>query len=144
MKTSSTSESSRFGINAGKIAWLKKEISMQHRIVRSIETELYHTHLYIISVLCKNNLLVQMYWTNFTNDLEKRLSNMCKTIRERHARKYKRLLEKQKIRRKPAPEIIPDFVVNLSSQNLSALEMNLLNKGLKYVITPSQAHYSPL
>lgn len=38
----------------------------------------------------------------------------------------------------PKPEFIEDFVVNLSSKNLSTKETNLLNKGLKFVPPPNR------
>lgn len=136
LRTSAKSVSSERGVRAGKIAWLKGEISFNHAKLRHTETELYYTHLRILSVTLKNDVFAQFYWNQYTQNLYQKLTSFYKETRKKHLMKLRQLISKQ---RPPAPEIIPDFVVNLSSKPLSEKEEVFLNKGLKYAHPPSRA-----
>lgn len=136
LKSSTKTKTSNLAIKHAKITWLKMEIREKHKILDNIEKLLYVEYKKLAH-FCKNDLYFQMFYEQKQQQLLINLDNMFKKIKYTHHKKFKSLLQKQKSIVKNKPQFIPDFVVNLSKEVLKEEELNFLNKGLKFAITPT-------
>lgn len=145
-----SSESSEKAAKSARRIWLAEEIKCKHKALSIVEEKLYALHLQLLkqdlyhtAVECvvrqcsKEKIACwQIAMRTIFNNLHKRV----KTTKQRHRKKLLALAHQQKPKHvKRSPQIIDNFVVNLSSASLTQAELNLLNKGLNFAVSPSCA-----
>lgn len=123
-------------LEMAKKAWLNLEIKHLFNELAETELKAYGLHL----KLTKNmNLYEIIEWYEFEEKVFDRVQKVVQQKAEKHEKKLSELLSNKTSNEKVmfTPELVPDFVVNLSNQDFSERELNLLNKGLKYTPKPN-------
>lgn len=114
----------------------------------NIELELYNTHLGIVKDLRDSgadpgNVFGEGkfdIWFKFVNDLDEDIYEITVNKQNQLKKKFASLkaLNTNVSRKKLRPTIVDNFVINLSTQQFDEKELNLLNKGLGFSVTPNR------
>lgn len=126
-------------INASKRHWLNLEISSQFQKLSSVELELYDLHLSITKDITCN--YEHDKWMIFGTKLYENISESVKKKNENLHKKFLSLMSANNTTKRHKPLQVDNFVQNLSSEQFSDSELELLNFGLKFAVKPI---YDPL
>lgn len=125
-------------INVAKNKWLRFEIKFLFSKLSDIELELYELHLYITSRVSVDTVVFEQ-WVKFDDSVLKFTRVAHNKKRACHHRKLLNLISDKNEKKKVCePKMIPDFVVNLSNEQFTEEELNLLNRGLKFTPKPNK------
>lgn len=126
-------------VSQAKMSWLNFEISHHHSRLNDLNLELYvqyqklHEHYHYMNrydlfdlFQSRTNRIVHYK----TKTKLKRLNNKFRVIKAKQCKNTKRT--------PVVPQLIDNFVKNLSSVEFSDKELELLNKGLKFSIQPTK------
>lgn len=125
-------------INFAKNKWIRFEIKFLFSKLSNIELEAYDLHLRITA--CVPSELYEQ-WLLFDSSVQ-RFAHIARfKKRERHSRKLSNLISERNEEMKVfEPKMIADFVVNLSNEQFTENELNLLNRGLKFTPKPNDVN----
>lgn len=122
---------SRKVLNDAKKQWLKLEINFLNSNLINWERKAYHLHLKHASVMDVHG---HKFETIHNQNIIKRnsLNEKWKKLKTSTDNRTDEVVHQ------PKPELIEDFVINLSSKTLSNDELKLLNRGLNFIPTPDK------
>lgn len=122
-----------------KLFWMNAEIEHHYANLDFLQLQLYEVHLKITK-----NLYNDDDFKTFLSQ-QSTIFIRCETIyhekRRRQYGKLERLIATQSVQTiepKPCVENVSDLVVNLSNENFSDNELELLNRGLNFAIKPTK------
>lgn len=124
-------------IYAAKNHWLKLELSHHYATLGRLELETYNLHLALTKIYDNNE------WTEFHNNLCKVIEHKTKSKIEIHKKKLLKLCIQQRPNKPQQTTVISSNTINIvrndSCVQLTDAELHLLNKGLKFSLTPVRA-----
>lgn len=118
--------------------WLTLEIKHLYRLLAEYDLESYNLHLSLTKGL---NCVEMDAWHDFQNLVLQRVQAKVLEKRLTQKKKLDILLSKNGNKEKLVPKLIPDFVVNESTETFRKAELDLLNKGLKYTPKPNVINF---
>lgn len=149
IKASTNSEASGKATESAKKIWLVEEIRFKHKQLSEVEEQLYPLHLQLLKQVEFHNVTEcvirrcaeekKLCWEEAMGRVYRDLEKRVRDTKVRHRRKLRSLECTQAPRSRPLPHTIDNFVVNLSSTEFTAAELNLLNKGLNFAVSPQSA-----
>lgn len=121
-------------VNSSRRFFLNLAISEQFKKLSSIELELYELHLKVSKDLrCP---FEYDKWIIFRTKLYENISKSIKTKNQKLNTKFITLLREKSSDKPEKPSQIDNFVHNLSSEQFTKEELELLNFGLKFAVKP--------
>lgn len=118
-----------------KKIWLRLEIKSKYRHINGIEKDVYNLHMLLTKNL-KSNIDFEE-WQVFDRKVHSMIERKMSIKSSKLLAKLKRLNfneERREERLMFPPEIVENFVLNLSSQTFNKNELDLLNRGPNYAI----------
>lgn len=110
--------------------WIREEIKFHHFRLNKIELSIYEMHLKL-----SKEFLYPDEWFFYIEKVDSIVDQILEDKLRVQQWKLEKLMQYKKTDEK-LPEIIPNFVKNLSSETFSEDEMNLLNHGLNFALPP--------
>lgn len=129
-------------IEEAKKMWLSLEISHLQSCVSFWEKETYDLQIFLLKS-CKSDIEHEMWLSSDRNmreviDHKKTLVRIKQNAKHKSWRSEQVGVQRQPLKPKPRPVQLDEFVINLSSVELSEDEKELLNKGLNFVLPPER------
>ncbi|XP_055522888.1 uncharacterized protein LOC129717070 [Wyeomyia smithii] len=151
VKSSTNSAASKIATNSAKKIWLIEEIRTKHKEVSIVEEKLYSLHLQLLKLVEYHSAAecvvfgcmekIKKCWQQVLCGVQRNLRKRVKLTKQRHRKKLHCLARTQKEGEKTtrSPQMIDNFVINLSSIQFTREELHLFNKGLNFAILPVSA-----
>ncbi|XP_062557778.1 uncharacterized protein LOC134222636 [Armigeres subalbatus] len=132
--------------------WLLEEVKCKHKLLSVIEEQLYSLHLQLLNQVAYHTsaecivygcaVKKNKCWQAVLGMIDRNLAKRVRVTKQIHNKKLHSLAHAQKPKKTIcSPQNIENFVVNLSSEQLTPNECDLLNKGLNFAMAPQ---YAPL
>ncbi|XP_049943595.1 uncharacterized protein LOC126424831 [Schistocerca serialis cubense] len=115
------------------ILWIKSEIREAFKIKDFLNVEMYSLHLLL------SNELSPLIFSILLSSIDEKIDFLRKAIAQRHQRKIDLLIAKQQNKLSEKVNYVHQFyprTMNLTDIQFTKSEMSLLDKGLKYNLTP--------
>jgi hypothetical protein len=130
IRSNGGSELTEMVVRDARMRLLKLEIKRHYARLDIMKREQYHLHLFLL------DKIHTVFWLSIEDNLRDvirtKLSRKC----QRQDMKLKRL--SKPVTQEPVIEVKPNVIFNKSSEEFSAKELQLLNKGLNYRPRPRE------